>query len=165
MKPFADKLLELREAVGWTQAELGEKVGVSRNAIIDYEAGRALPRRSTLKRLAEALKVSADGLVGAPARTDARPDHGAATVAAAENILLREHIADLKADKARLVRENEDLRKKSTGDPDQPASTSPITPKVQPTGTATRATARAAERKAATGYQFGGGRRSWIDAK
>ena len=57
---------------------------------------------------------------------------GPATVAEAENILLKEQVTDLRADKLRLIAENEQLRKKSSDSPDAagttPAPTAPKTP-------------------------------------
>jgi DNA-binding XRE family transcriptional regulator len=39
----------LREECGWTQEKLAEKVGVSRDSVMDHEAKRAKPSPKTLK--------------------------------------------------------------------------------------------------------------------
>lgn len=54
----------LRERSGLTQFELGELVGISRFAIIDYESGRRSPTFETTKRLARALGCSLSDLDG-----------------------------------------------------------------------------------------------------
>jgi putative transcriptional regulator len=49
-----NRLRELRTQLGWSQAELGTRAGVSRQAIIAIESGRfdpSLPLAFTLARL------------------------------------------------------------------------------------------------------------------
>lgn len=55
---FSDKIKRSREIVGLTQDELAAQVGVSRRTITAYECTNALARRSTITKLARALKVS-----------------------------------------------------------------------------------------------------------
>ncbi len=55
-------LKRLRESAGLSQDRLGELSGVSRFAIIDYEAGRSSPTLTTAKRLAKALQCSLSDL-------------------------------------------------------------------------------------------------------
>jgi transcriptional regulator with XRE-family HTH domain len=49
---------ELREAWGWTQAELANRVEVSESTVYAWENGRAQPTRAHLAKLAEALGVA-----------------------------------------------------------------------------------------------------------
>lgn len=58
MKSFPDKIREARCALGLSQSELGEAVGVSMRSIISYEKGHKYPRDKTLYQLAKALHVS-----------------------------------------------------------------------------------------------------------
>ncbi|MCL6615136.1 MAG: helix-turn-helix domain-containing protein, partial [Firmicutes bacterium] len=58
------RLKEARRARNLTQAELGRLVGVGKSAISQYEHGLRLPETAVLARLAEALGVSADWLLG-----------------------------------------------------------------------------------------------------
>ncbi len=58
MKSFADKVKDARAELGLSQIQLGEMVGVSNRAIVSYESGEKKPRRSTMLKLAKALKVS-----------------------------------------------------------------------------------------------------------
>lgn len=58
MKSFPDKIREARCALGLSQSELGEAVGVSMRSIISYEKGQKHPRDKTIYQLAKALHVS-----------------------------------------------------------------------------------------------------------
>ena len=40
---FADKITALRKKNGWSQEELAEKVGISRQTLSKYETGEAVP--------------------------------------------------------------------------------------------------------------------------
>jgi len=48
---------------GWSQAELGEKVGTDAGRISRYEGGRITPSIDALMRIAEVFNVSADHLL------------------------------------------------------------------------------------------------------
>jgi transcriptional regulator with XRE-family HTH domain len=61
---FARELRNARQARGWTQAELAERVGIAAEVCGRLERGRVLPRADTLVRLAAALDVSTDTLLG-----------------------------------------------------------------------------------------------------
>ena len=56
------KLKECREALGLTQQDLADMVGVSKRTIAAYETDGALPRAHTYIKLASALKVSEEYL-------------------------------------------------------------------------------------------------------
>lgn len=55
---FSDKIKRSRDVVGLTQQELADLVGVSKRTIASYECTDAVARRSTIEKLAKALKVS-----------------------------------------------------------------------------------------------------------
>ena len=55
-------LRNARKQRGWTQARLGQLVGVSRPTINMYENGRKQPGRDTLLALAKALEISVESL-------------------------------------------------------------------------------------------------------
>lgn len=63
-------LREIRQSRGLTQGELASKSGVSRLTIWNFEGGKFLPRSRTLERVASALEVPVERLVGAQA-----PEH------------------------------------------------------------------------------------------
>lgn len=54
----------LRDKKGLSQTELAEKSGVSRVMIGKYERGEAMPSIDAAKKIADALEVSLDYLVG-----------------------------------------------------------------------------------------------------
>ncbi|MGV6396997.1 helix-turn-helix domain-containing protein [Pseudomonas caspiana] len=62
---FAANLIYLRGEKDLTQQELGDAAGVSPSQISRYEAGVAFPRKTVLRKIADALGVSADELQGA----------------------------------------------------------------------------------------------------
>ena len=55
---FSEKIIKARDVIGLTQQELGDTIGVSKRTIASYESEGAIPRKSTLAKLASALKVS-----------------------------------------------------------------------------------------------------------
>lgn len=55
-------LKAIRMKAGLTQRELGDLVGMSRFAIIDYESGRRSPTFETTRKLARVLKCSLSDL-------------------------------------------------------------------------------------------------------
>lgn len=59
---FAKRLRALRKEKGLTQKELGEKIGVGRTTISEYESGKIVPRQDGLIKLAEELNVTVDYL-------------------------------------------------------------------------------------------------------
>ena len=61
---FGDILQELRKDKGWTQAELGNKLGVSKSEIGSYELGISEPSFENLIKIAELFNVNIDFLLG-----------------------------------------------------------------------------------------------------
>ena len=53
---------ELREAQGWTQLELANKLGVTPTTVYTWERGKFDPRASQLRKLAVAFGVSMDDI-------------------------------------------------------------------------------------------------------
>ena len=60
----ADRLKALREARGWTQAELARKMNMTRNGINSWEQGLSMPSPPSLVDLARLFSVSTDYLLG-----------------------------------------------------------------------------------------------------
>ncbi|MBR2930464.1 MAG: helix-turn-helix transcriptional regulator [Clostridia bacterium] len=58
-----EKIMRLRRMRGWTQEELADKVGVSRQAVSRWESGGALPDVDKILLLAELFEVSTDYLL------------------------------------------------------------------------------------------------------
>ena len=67
MATFEERLTALRKEKGVSQADLGEVLGVTRWAVLNYEAGKNRPDYEGLIALADYFEVSLDYLTG---RTD-----------------------------------------------------------------------------------------------
>ncbi|MDX8412764.1 MAG: helix-turn-helix transcriptional regulator [Mariprofundales bacterium] len=63
LKDGASPLREWRKYRGITQSELSTMVGVSQTAIGGFECGTKRPSVTTLRKLADALRLSADDLL------------------------------------------------------------------------------------------------------
>lgn len=64
---FGKRLRSVRKDLGLTQKELGERIGVGRTTISEYESGKIVPRQDGLIKLAEVLGVNVDFLTGTQA--------------------------------------------------------------------------------------------------
>jgi len=63
-EPISHSLKQFRRQRGLTQAEVAEKIGLTRQAVAAYESGRVQVSNEILVRLTLALRVSADKLLG-----------------------------------------------------------------------------------------------------
>lgn len=61
---LGSRLRSLRQERGGTQTELGQRVDLAQPEVSRYESGTKTPSVPTLLRLARALDVSLDDLVG-----------------------------------------------------------------------------------------------------
>ena len=55
---IADRIRELRQARGWTQAELARRMGITRNGINSWEQGLSTPSPGSLVELSRILSVT-----------------------------------------------------------------------------------------------------------
>ena len=69
-----DRIRELRKARNLNQDELAELALLNRVTIAKYEAGRVEPGAQALSRLADALDVSVDDLLGREDESQEKPD-------------------------------------------------------------------------------------------
>lgn len=60
----ADRIKALREARGWTQAELARRLSITRNGVNSWEQGLSMPSPTCLVDLAKLFSVSTDYLLG-----------------------------------------------------------------------------------------------------
>ena len=60
---FAENLIELRKYHNFSQEELAEMIGVSRQTMSKYETGESLPDIKKCKQLANAFGVTVDDLI------------------------------------------------------------------------------------------------------
>lgn len=64
MSTLAENIKSLREQLQMTQDQLAEAAEINRVTLAKYEAGKIMPGAKVLKRLAAALGVNADLLLG-----------------------------------------------------------------------------------------------------
>ena len=60
---FAENLVELRKYHDFSQEELADMIGVSRQTLSKYETGESLPDIEKCKRLANVFGVTIDDLI------------------------------------------------------------------------------------------------------
>ena len=60
----AERIKSLREARGWTQAELDRRMNITRNGVNSWEQGLSMPSPACLVDLARLFSVSTDYLLG-----------------------------------------------------------------------------------------------------
>ncbi|MBF0227566.1 MAG: helix-turn-helix transcriptional regulator [Desulfobacterales bacterium] len=69
-----DRIKELRLKKDWSQAELGEKMGIHQKQVSAYERGRNIPSTEVLMKLAEIFDVSLDYLASEAEGKEAKID-------------------------------------------------------------------------------------------
>ena len=60
---LADKIINLRKKNGWTQEELAEKLGVTRQSVSKYEGAQSIPDLDKILKLSELFGVTTDYLI------------------------------------------------------------------------------------------------------
>ena len=60
---LADKIINLRKKNGWSQEELAEKLGVTRQSISKYEGAQSIPDLDKILKLSEIFGVTIDYLI------------------------------------------------------------------------------------------------------
>lgn len=66
-EPLGRRIAQLRGDLGWTQADLAERVGISRAALSHLEAGMSTPGERTLALLAGIFKMEPHELIAGTA--------------------------------------------------------------------------------------------------
>ena len=61
---FNERLKKYREEQGLTQAQLSELAGITTRQIQNYEGGKARPRLDAAEKIAKALNITTDELLG-----------------------------------------------------------------------------------------------------
>lgn len=93
---FADKLIRLRRQSGWSQEELADQMGVTRQSVSKWEGAQAVPDLEKMVRLSELFGVSTDYLLKDELE-DAGPAGSAQDVSALRRVSLEEANAYLAA--------------------------------------------------------------------
>ena len=60
---LADKIIELRKKNGWSQEDLAEKLGVSRQSISKWEGAQSIPDMNKIIMISDIFGVSTDFLL------------------------------------------------------------------------------------------------------
>lgn len=60
---LADKIINLRKKNGWSQEELAERLGVSRQSVSKYEGAQSVPDLDKILKLSEIFGVTTDYLI------------------------------------------------------------------------------------------------------
>lgn len=81
---LADKIINLRKKSGWSQEELAEKIGVSRQSISKWEGAQTIPDMNKILKLAEVFKVSTDYLLKDELEEQENSEHHVKTESDAE---------------------------------------------------------------------------------
>ena len=61
---FGERVKELRNNQGWTQQELGNRLGVSKQSVSNWENGNIMPSIDLLVKLSDLFQVPTDYLLG-----------------------------------------------------------------------------------------------------
>ncbi|WP_441959925.1 S24 family peptidase [Paenibacillus sp. TAF43_2] len=59
-----ERIREMRNGLGYTQLQLGEKIGVDRSSIANYETGKAIPPMDIALKLSDIFNCTTDFLLG-----------------------------------------------------------------------------------------------------
>lgn len=71
---LADKIIENRKRNGWSQEELADRLGVSRQSVSKWESAQSVPDMKRILQLAELFGVTTDYLLKDEINTITTPD-------------------------------------------------------------------------------------------
>ena len=92
---FNERLKKFREDKGLTQVQLSELTGISSRMIQKYESGKSRPRLDAAQKIADALNISADELLGSAQMLVAQADEKYGKKGAMQAKLLTDEITGL----------------------------------------------------------------------
>ncbi len=92
MHGLDQKIRQLRESRGWSQADLARRAGITRSAVSTYEQGQRTPSADVIRCFAIAFGVSADYLLGISERRTVEVEG----LSEHDEALVRELVASLK---------------------------------------------------------------------
>ena len=71
---LADKIMENRKKIGWSQEELADRLGVSRQSVSKWEGAQAVPDMKKIIQMSELFGVSTDYLLRDDIETPTEPE-------------------------------------------------------------------------------------------
>ena len=80
---LADKIMTLRKKCGWSQEDLADQLGISRQSVSKWESGMSIPDLEKIVKMSALFGVSTDYLL----KDEIEGDHPSETVATVDNIL------------------------------------------------------------------------------
>ena len=92
---LADKIIENRKKNGWSQEELAEKLGVSRQSVSKWEGAQSMPDMKKILQLAEVFDVSTDYLL-----KDEIEDTGSSEIVPVDKDLWEEEVRSVSMEEA-----------------------------------------------------------------
>ena len=114
---IASRLVRFRKSRGLTQAQLADALGITRNLLANYEMGRTRLTDESIIKIASALKVSADDLLGIK-----ETDGASATVPAVRLVRRMQKIAQLPPAEQKVILKTIDTYLKGASQVAEPAS-------------------------------------------
>lgn len=87
---LADKLIELRKRRGWSQEELAEQLGVSRQSVSKWESAQSVPDMERVLQLSELFGVTTDYLLKDSIESPSEPSEGSASDAKERTVSMEE---------------------------------------------------------------------------
>lgn len=72
---FAEKLMELRRQKGWSQEELGDKLGVTRQTVSKWELGSTTPEMEKLAAMSDLFGITTDELIKGKTPEKSNPEN------------------------------------------------------------------------------------------
>jgi transcriptional regulator with XRE-family HTH domain len=90
---IADRIKNLRESQGLTQAELAKKLGITRSSVNAWEMGISTPQVQYIVELSNLFKVSSDFILG----IDKTSTIDVSGLSSKQTILVLELIGELRA--------------------------------------------------------------------
>ena len=86
---FHMRIALLRTSMGWSQAELAKRIGVSTSAVGMYEQGRREPSLDLVARLAQEFGVTTDYLLLGESSASPHPHSAPVSIIAVAEMLFR----------------------------------------------------------------------------
>ena len=66
---LCERITELRNGIGMTQAQLGKKLGVTRSAVNSWEMGLSIPQLKHIMEMAKIFNTTVDSLLNTSKQT------------------------------------------------------------------------------------------------